>query len=248
MRHLDDDLLAGLALDEPARPGSGDRLHLLLCRHCRTRLAELRALVATGRAGEPGPLRAPHPGLLASIQAELAAGAEPAPGPVASSGTPPAPEPATAPAILSDRRAPVRLRVRYAPRLIAAAAVLAVAVGGTVWYRSAEQVVARATLAPLPDKSGRGTARLTDRGGSQELAIDVSAPRTPNAFEELWLLNTDGRRMISLGVVPPDGRASYPVPAATGALAGYTVVDISIEPFDGNAEHSHNSLLRGTLG
>ena len=54
--------------------------------------------------------------------------------------------------------------------------------------------------------------------------------------------------MISLGVLPPDGRGRYPVPAAAAALAGYTIVDISLEPYDGDAAHSRNSVLRGTLG
>lgn len=247
MRHLHDELLAGLALDEPEQLTPRQRAHLLACRHCRGRLGELRRLVATGRAGEPEPLRAPRPGLLAAVQAELAADS------VAASGSGARPAAAAEPAsvAVSDHGAgPARPRprARYAARLIAAAAVLAVAVGGTVWYRSAGDVVSQATLAPLPDKSGRGTARLTSRDGALQLSIDVTAPATPNAYEELWLLNTDGRQMISLGVVPPDGRATYPVPTAKGALNGYVVVDISIEPFDGNAEHSHNSLLRGTLG
>ena len=69
-----------------------------------------------------------------------------------------------------------------------------------------------------------------------------------DGFEELRLFNTDGRRMISLGVVPPDGRASFPLPQSSGgSLDGYSVVDISWEPLDGNAAHSSNSLLRGTL-
>ncbi|WP_375424120.1 anti-sigma factor domain-containing protein [uncultured Friedmanniella sp.] len=243
MRHPHDEVLAGLALDEPDRLSRSQRLHLRFCGHCSSRLRELRTLVATGRAGEPEPLRAPRPGLLAAIQAELATDPAPAPTPMSGPGRQPE-QP-----LLADRPVPVPARARsYVPRLIGAAAVLAVAVGGTVWYRSGDDVVAQAALAPLPDKTGRGTARLTSRDGALQLSIDVTSPATPNAFEELWLLNTDGRKMISLGVVPPDGRATYPVPTAKGALDGYIVVDISIEPFDGNSDHSHNSLLRGTLG
>lgn len=240
MRHLHDELLAGMALGEPDELSGPGRAHLLVCRYCSGRLAELRTVVATGRAGEPGPLRAPRPGLLGAIQAELAGDPEGAPATVSPKEFSP----------LSDRRAGTRPRLQHARRLVTAAAVLAVALGGTLWYRSipSETVVSRATLSALPDKSGQGTAQLTDRDGTQQLSIDVTAPKTPNAFEELWLINTDGRRMISLGIVPPDGRATYPVPAAQGALDGYTVVDISLEPFDGNAAHSHNSVLRGTLG
>ena len=45
-----------------------------------------------------------------------------------------------------------------------------------------------------------------------------------------------------------DGHGTYPVPISDPGLDGYTVVDISLEPFDGNAAHSRNSLLRGDLG
>ena len=138
---------------------------------------------------------------------------------------------------------------RWGARLLAAAVVLAVAAGGAVWYRAstAEVVLASTTLEALPDKSGAGRARLTERDGDLRLSIEVTRPPTSDAFEELWLLNTDGQRMISLGVVPPTGRASYPVPAEGRDLDGYTVVDISLEPLDGDAAHSQNSLLRGTL-
>lgn len=236
MRHLDDDLLAGIALDEPDVLSARDRAHLLVCRACTARLAELQALVATGRAGQPGPARPPGPTVLAAIQAELAADAPAGSGP-------------SAVAVLDHHRS-ARSRPSTGRRLLAAAVVLVVAVGGAVWYRSTttEAVVARTDLTPLPDKQGSGTAQLVERNGGLQLTVDVTRPAVGDAFEELWLINTDGRRMISLGVVPPDGRATYPVPVSSPELDGYTVVDISLEPFDGNAAHSRNSLLRGTLG
>lgn len=239
MRHLHDELIAGVALGEPDQMSVRQRTHLQLCGHCSGRLAELRALVTTGRAGEPGPLRAPRPGLLAAIQAEVAADSRGA------TGTP------AQPSAVTGARAQTRpRRPRYGPWLVAAAAILVVAIGGTFWYQSipTDVIVARATLSALPDKMGQGTAQLTDRDGAQQLSIDVTAPLPSDAYEELWLINTDGKRMISLGVVPPDGRATYVVPPSKGALEGYTVVDISLEPYDGNTAHSRNSVLRGTLG
>lgn len=237
MRHLHEERLAGLALGEPDPLALAPRVHLVWCRHCAGRLADLRKIVSTGRAGQPYPLREPRPGTLAAIQAELAGDRSPV-----TSVEPPAQPSAVARPVAASRRGP-----RYVPRLVAAAAVLAVAVGGTVWYRvAAEDIVARATLTPLPEKSGEGQARLVRKDGAQELAIDVKGAAPVGVFEELWLINADGRRMISLGVVPPDGRASYPVPAALKGK-GYTIVDISLEPYDGNVKHSHNSVLRGTL-
>ena len=241
MTHLDDELLAGLALGEPEQPAAGDRAHLLSCRTCASQLQELQALVTLGRAEKPGPVRPPGPAVLAAIQAKLAADATSAPL-AASSGT--------APVALLERHRRVPSGWSSPRRLLAAAAVLVVAVGGAFWYRAttAEVVVASTTLTPLPDRSGSGTARLTERDGDLELSVDVTRPATGDAFEELWLINTDGQRMISLGVVPADGRGTYPVPIREPGLAGYTIVDISLEPFDGNAAHSRNSLLRGDLG
>lgn len=242
MRHLDDELLADLALGEPDRLARRHRAHLLVCRTCASRLGELRALVATARAEQPVRMQVPGPGLLASIRAELA-GDSPA-------GSASGPAALPAPIPLADRRPATRSTASPTRRLLAAAAVVVVAVGGAAWYRAAEAdvVVARTTLAPLPDRSGGGTAQLTERDGDLRLTIEVTRPAAVDAFEELWLINTDGRRMISLGVVPATGRASYPVPGSARGLDGYTIVDISLEPFDGNAAHSRDSLLRGTLG
>ena len=67
-------------------------------------------------------------------------------------------------------------------------------------------------------------------------------------YRELWLINTDGKRMYSLGVLPPAGTGTYPVPPQLGsALDGFTIVDVSIEPYDGDARHSLDSQVRGTL-
>ena len=54
--------------------------------------------------------------------------------------------------------------------------------------------------------------------------------------------------MYSLGVLPPSGVQSYPIPPELdGGLGAYTIVDVSLEPYDGNSAHSHNSLVRGSL-
>jgi hypothetical protein len=60
------------------------------------------------------------------------------------------------------------------------------------------------------------------------------------------LINRDGKRMVSLGVLRADGRSTFPV---TQQLIdeGYVVVDISREGFDDKPEHSGDSLVRGTL-
>lgn len=251
IRHLHPELLADIALGETAATSRRDRAHLLLCRRCAADLAELRRIVSTGREAPPEDIRPPRSSVLARIQAEVAADD-------GSAGLDPI-APSVAPV---DLRHPVALtlpRRRPLVAAIAAAAAVAVVVAGAVWQHQASRnvvvaqatrdvVVAQATLNPLPSKSGRGTAKVVRKDGVEQLSIAVDTLVTGPGFEELWLINTDGRRMISLGVVPPNGRASYPMPAILApAMGGYVIVDISLEPFDGNTRHSGDSVLRGTL-
>jgi hypothetical protein len=54
--------------------------------------------------------------------------------------------------------------------------------------------------------------------------------------------------MYSLGVLSAAGTGTYPLPARLGSsLEGFNIVDVSIEPYDGNVLHSQNSQVRGTL-
>jgi hypothetical protein len=54
--------------------------------------------------------------------------------------------------------------------------------------------------------------------------------------------------MYSLGVLPVGGAGAYVVPAGLDdSLDGFTIVDVSLEPYDGNAAHSLRSQVRGTL-
>jgi hypothetical protein len=252
MKHLDEEALAGAALDDGDELGPRDRRHLVRCRACAGRLAELQQVVATGRSAQPYPLRPPRPGLLAAIQAELDRDQEP--------GTTEVREPLPVPVFVPDAESanvsPLRgspggrTRSRRHPGrwLLAAAVVVAVGVTGAVAYRQAgDDVLATAVLTPLPSKSGQGTAELIRSRDGQELSVTVTAPPPGDAFEELWLFDADGRGMISVGILPETGRATFPVPRVAGALNAYTVVDISLEPFDGDPAHSHNSILRGTL-
>jgi anti-sigma-K factor RskA len=78
--------------------------------------------------------------------------------------------------------------------------------------------------------------------------VSVEAPPPPDRYREVWLINSDGRRMYSLGVLPQNGSGTYPLPALLGdGLQGFTIVDVSIEPYDGKPEHSRSSQVRGNL-
>lgn len=79
-------------------------------------------------------------------------------------------------------------------------------------------------------------------------SIDVRVSGLPKVdrgtYYELWALGTKGR-MVSLGTIAVDesgrGEASLPLPVS---LNRFPVLDISVEPTDGNPAHSGESLLR----
>ena len=81
----------------------------------------------------------------------------------------------------------------------------------TVAVRDRVEVTSSTALEALPDKPA-GTAELVNDRGRPELRVQIHAPPTPDRYKEVWLINTDGQRMYTLGVLPDDGRATYPLP------------------------------------
>lgn len=134
----------------------------------------------------------------------------------------------------------------------AAAAVLVVVAGAVVATRDGDgdaggQTVASAELAPLPDAvpgTGPAVAAVVDRDGAEELTLDASVPDAADGFYEVWLIDEAVDGMVSLGPLRADGR--YPIPAGVDVRA-FPVVDVSIEPPDGEPTHSGRSVLRGVL-
>ena len=216
--HLDDELLAGMALaDEDATPQQ--TRHLDDCASCSANLAELRQLRDQVRDADPREILTPDPGLLGRIRAELLD--EPVPQ-TQSPGITASP---------SAGRRPPRWRSLVA---VAAALGLVVGAGGAVALERLRtpptQLLASTALQPLPGWNGGGTAQLVRDGSIDQLRVRVSAPNPSDAFRELWLINTDGQRMVSLGVLDASGQGSYPLPPVlTGDLRGYVVVDVSAE-------------------
>ena len=62
----------------------------------------------------------------------------------------------------------------------------------------------------------------------------------------MWLLDRDAKRLISLGPLGPGRTGSYVLPVSID-LAEFPVVDVSVEPADGNPAHSGVSAVRGPL-
>ena len=138
-------------------------------------------------------------------------------------------------------------------RLLAAAAVVGVLVGGVgvaLWDRPAvpapEQVLAQATLAPLPGSTATGAATVLAGAAGEVVSVDVSGLPTADGYYEVWLLDPTATKLVPLGTLAPGQPARYVLPAGL-SLSDYPVVDVSLEPLDGDPAHSADSKLRGTL-
>lgn len=258
MSHIEDEILAALALGDRESLSGSEQQHLEGCLVCRGTLTELEEITAIGRAGRE-PLLDPEPLLLDRITAEVAhqsvattrrtpwheAGESDAPPSVRLAGQAP-----------SDPIGPQRPAARSGRSrrlvLLAAAVGLIVGVGGAVlserMSRPEVQVLSSTTLTSLPGHTGGGQAELIVDGGVEKLRVAVDTASPGQDYRELWLINTDGERMVSLGVLTASGRGDYPLPTVlSSGLQDYTIVDVSLEPFDGDAAHSRVSVVRGSL-
>jgi len=178
---------------------------------------------------------------------------EPPPAPDAASTTS-TPQPAPYPPAEGSAR-PRRRRV--VPLLVAA--MLVGVAGGVVGAEVAqrltddsgegETVVVSTPLDPLPTWLATGDAtvvRLAD--GDRELRVDLNVTTAPSrdpGFREVWLVDRGVTKFVSLGVLS-GGAGTYVIPADVD-LADYPVVDISLEPYDGEPAHAGDSIARGIL-
>lgn len=154
-----------------------------------------------------------------------------------------------------------RRRSWMLPLSAAAAVILVVAAGVfavTSSPSSTELASADLAFAPGFDPAGESAAAsavLVDDDGTEFIRIDDDAlpfDAEDDASLELWLIEADADGnvvdLVSLGDIDPDpdGDRTFAVPAGYDP-AVFTVVDISIEPHDGDATHSGRSILRGAL-
>ncbi|WP_299959811.1 anti-sigma factor [uncultured Modestobacter sp.] len=258
MQHCSPDQLALAALREelPAE----DAAHLSGCATCQAEVASLQRGVdalAVPAFSSAGAEVAPPPRVWDAIAAATGATSRPRPTvpPVKAAASPvPAPAPAGATAEPAGADVvPLRPRAGGWSRnrwLTAAAAVLVGAVaGGTVVALTGEDtggsVVAETALDPLDDRTASGRAQVREDGGVRSLQIDLDAPALDDGYYEVWLLEPDAVRMVPLGTVRT-GDSVLPVPEGLDLVA-YPVVDVSIEPLDGDPTHSGVSVVRGQL-
>jgi anti-sigma-K factor RskA len=247
------------ALREPL--ADDEAAHLEGCEGCRSEVARLRRAVdalAVPELAAPGPPVAPPPGLWAGIaaatgvsaapRADVVAGSAPTAGPVPDVVPETLPAPPPAPPL-----APVvPLRPRRSRLLLAAAAALVVGLGvgaGAVALagRGGDGVpVAATALDPLEDSDASGRAEVVERAdGTRVLQVELSADTPAGGYYEAWLLTESVSGLIPLGVVRA-GTEEFELPPGLD-LGEYPVVDVSVEPLDGDPAHSGVSVARGLL-
>jgi hypothetical protein len=206
---------------------------------------DLRALRALARRLEPADVtwETPPDDLWARIDAAAAPPSAAGPGPQAEPV-----EPSVAPVVgLDEARATRTRRATGAlPWLLGvAAAVVVLAAGAWLLDSSGDDstVLASSTLDQLQDV-GEGRAELVDQDGSLQLRLDAAGLDPGEGFLEVWMIDPDVTQLVSLGPLREDGR--YDLPPGLDPEA-FPIVDVSVEPLDGDPTHSGDSLLRGQL-
>jgi hypothetical protein len=262
MSHVPPEVLTLRAFDEPV---SADvRAHLAGCEVCGAEVATLRRTVAVARESwSEAPPPAPPAALWDRIVAGLSDDDAAALGPITSD---PGPRELPAPDADADRGTPsggashdaagsahraegsvVELRPHQRRAWwAAAAAVAAFAIGGVATIavqQPGSTVLASTELEALADVEP-GQARLVETPEGLAIEVDVTGLPEVDGFYELWLLDTEVTSLVSLG--PLEGAGPHLLPAGLDP-AELPVVDISLEPFDGDPNHSGDSLLRGVL-
>ncbi|MBB2986266.1 anti-sigma factor [Terracoccus luteus] len=268
MRHPDDSELvdAALAGTSPGDPSDAERVtlaHVAGCDRCRATVDDVRRVADLLRDTTAEDARwLPSPDTVwAAVAARLdspasgGVGGDPEPGlPPATrptSPTPPTPT-RTQPDELAARRERTRSPrlVGWAAGIAAAGLVIGLLTGRALWREPAQTApttVAQVTLDTLDTRQRGGDASVVRTRTGVDLTVDTTTPLDAgDGYLEVWLINRDLKRMVSVGVLRGEGTASFPI---TQSLIdqGYTVVDISKEHFDDQPAHSGDSLLRGSL-
>jgi hypothetical protein len=258
--HPDDDALAAIALGDPAPSGAAE--HVRSCPQCSETLAALRDTMTTLHAPVPE-LVAPPASVWDAVTAEVDREpdeAPPAPAPEEGVAMETTRAPEVAPASIVDagddlarQRAGRAARRRFPVAWVAGAAAAGLVVGAVgARVLAGEQTPAPVTvmstsLDTLDTRQARGTADVVREDGRLDLAVSTQPIDAGNGYLEVWLINKDLKRMVSVGVLQPGEPAqSFAIPQAL-LDQGYVIVDISREGYDDSPQHSGDSVVRGTL-
>jgi hypothetical protein len=258
MSHCDPTTLALVALGEDI--DAADAGHLERCEQCLTEAAELTEVVTLGREA-PLELTPAPDHVWAGISAEL--GLRGAPdgsmaGRVLALPSPaPVPVAATAPPVADATVVPLRPRRRPLLGVAAVAAAAGALVGGGLVWAAVDsggqpvgvqqQLVAQAVLDPLSDDVAQpGQAEVLDTPDGQVIRVDATGLPPRDGFYEVWLIDEGVTKLLALGALPAGSVGTFTVPPGV-SIEDFPLVDISLEPLDGDPTHSKQSLMRGVL-
>lgn len=233
MTHSDQDDLVDLALGSPVSAEVTD--HVATCPRCAADLADLRRTAEAASSADTD-LLTPAPAVWNAILAEV--GTEGA---------------------IGKRRTSSTSRVvpgpqRWSRSLLAAACMAGITVGSLVTFAvtrtdsdPAPTRLAAAELTPLGSLAPIGKANLVDTSTGMNVQVRTDHLDSGSGYLEVWLINNDLQRMVSIGVLP-SGPSSTLLPITQRLIdEGYVVVDISAEDFDDRPQHSGRTLARGKL-
>lgn len=253
--HIDEDRLVDLSLGEAQ--SEDERVHVAGCPRCCESLDSLMRTIGVAREASHVALVAPGSHVWSGIEAELDAeldadaDAERGIGVTQPSMAIPSTE-SPAPGITAARTARRRPALAWLAAACAAGVLLGTA-GTVVTNRLTAQdpdparIVASAELDTLDTGQWRGAAEVSERGDEVTLDVTVRDIVPADGYVEVWLINRDGTRLVSVGVLR-DGAARGSFPISRRLLdEGYVVVDLSRELFDDKPQHSGDSIVRGSL-
>ncbi len=144
----------------------------------------------------------------------------------------------------------VRVDRRKWPVLVAAAVGLLVGSAVTVvvlWGRPGAATPAPEAAAALSGPAATGSATVERDGDARVLTLSADGLRAGSGYFAVWLIDAEGERMYSLGVLTPGAPARLALPPGL-SLDEFGVVDVSLQEFNGDPRHSKTSVLRGSLG
>lgn len=103
--------------------------------------------------------------------------------------------------------------------------------------------------APLSPLRAGGSGQVTMHPESAVATVmTISTTQLSSAgagrYYYVWLLDPVTNKMLPLGVVGPDGKATFTL--QTAILDRYHAVDVSLQKDNGNPAHSDTSVLRGS--
>ncbi len=156
----------------------------------------------------------------------------------------PAPAPATRRKMFALRPLTAGLA---AAALLAGGVGLGIALSGGDGGGAGDDVIVALQPVGSSDNTVSGEADLNEGARTATVSVSGLTPSGAGETYELWLLNSP-EELVSLGsfVVPDSGAANVTVQLPASA-SGYSFIDISREPADGDSSHSGDSVLRAKV-